>query len=68
MLEPSAADVKELAYSRNAEVPSDPEGLEPSIASAEDAKDMYRLGKQQEFKRNFRFVSIAKLSISKANL
>lgn len=57
MIEQSAAEVKELAYSRNDEVPFDAEGLESSRASAEDAKDMYRLGKQQEFKRNFRFVS-----------
>ena len=51
------AEAKEVVYSRDAELPLDPEVVESTKMSGEDAKDMYRLGKQQEFKRNFKFVS-----------
>ena len=34
------------------------DGLSEKIGTAGDQKDMYRMGKQQELRRNFRFVSI----------
>lgn len=52
------ADTKEVARSHDAELAAEPENTDSMKSSAEDMKDMYRLGKQQEFKRNFRFVSI----------
>jgi hypothetical protein len=34
------------------------DGLSEKKGTAGDQKDMYRMGKQQELRRNFRFVSI----------
>lgn len=51
------ADSKEIMHSHDAEVAAEVDAAADSTrSSAEDEKDMYRLGKQQEFKRNFRFV------------
>lgn len=51
------SDAQAVAQSRDSESHSD--GLfSEKKGTAEDQKDMYRMGKQQELRRNFRFLSI----------
>ena len=54
------ADFKKSTISAN-EIPIDSENMnlsEEKKGTADDQKDMFRMGKAQEMRRNFRFVSI----------